>query len=44
MIDEALGLVVLQFYNQAGVETSSIPTKRQLAEYALHASVAPTEA
>ena len=43
VIDTALGLVVLQFYNQAGVETQSIPTKRQLAEYAQRAGIAPTE-
>jgi hypothetical protein len=35
-LDPALGIVVLGFYNNQGVETSSIPTQKQLNSYRLH--------
>jgi hypothetical protein len=35
-LDPALGIVVLHFYNAQGVQTSSIPSQKQLESYRLH--------
>ncbi len=35
-LDPALGIVVLSFYNAQGVQTSSIPSQKQLDSYRLH--------
>ncbi len=35
-LDPALGIVVLSFYNSDGVQTSSIPSQKQLESYRLH--------
>jgi hypothetical protein len=42
-LDPALGIVVLDFYNEQGVETSSIPTQKQLESYRLHGDPAPPD-
>jgi len=42
-LDPALGIVVLDFYNGQGVETSSIPTQKQLESYRLHGDPAPPD-
>jgi hypothetical protein len=36
LLDPSTGLVVLEFYNAKGVETSSLPTRRALENYRLH--------
>ena len=40
-LDPALGLVVIEFHDQAGKLTSSIPSQRQMDAYRMHEEKPP---
>jgi hypothetical protein len=42
--DVASGLVVIEFHDEAGAITTSVPTLRQLEAYRLHSQTTPNQA
>ena len=42
-LDPALGLIVIEFRNDAGSITSTIPSERQLEAYRMHQEAVPGE-